>query len=213
MADYNESRSSPMGIYLLRSGLRDGRRDYAVRLRPKRPRSLDTWRSLFLIFSHVRGPKSWFQRMLWQARTRRARSSLTDGTGSMETIALLLASLLFGGMTLYSFGFAAFVFSALPPELSGNVIRQAFPHFYVFVIATSGVAATLLCFLDTIAAVVMGMIAVTTIPARQVLMPAINLASDHGAKKKFKFLHSLSVLITVSQIIGSGYILATFIQE
>ena len=149
--------------------------------------------------------------MLWQARTRRARSSLTDGTGSMETIALLLASLLFGGMTLYSFGFAAFVFSALPPELSGNVIRKAFPHFYVFVIATSGVAATLLCFLDTIAAVVMGMIAVTTIPASQVLMPAINLASDHGAKKKFKILHSLSVLITVSQIIGSGYVLVTFI--
>ena len=139
------------------------------------------------------------------------RSSLIGRTCNMETIALLLTSLLFGGMILYSFGFAAFVFSALPPELSGNVIRQAFPHFYVFVIATSGVAAILLCFLDTIAAVVMGIIMVTTIPARQVLMPAINLASDHGAKKKFKFLHSLSVLITVSQIIGSGYILVTFI--
>ena len=141
------------------------------------------------------------------------RSSLIGRTGDLETIALLLTSLLFGGMTLYSFGFAAFVFSALPPELSGNVIRQAFPLFYVFVIATSGVAATLLCFFDTIAAVIMGIIMVTTIPTRQVLMPAINLASDHGAKNKFKFLHSLSVLITVSQIIGSGYILATFIQE
>ena len=28
----------------------------------------------------------------------------------METIALLVTSLLFGGMTLFSFGFAAFVF-------------------------------------------------------------------------------------------------------
>ena len=51
----------------------------------------------------------------------------------MEFVALLLSSLLFGGMTLYSFGFAAFVFSALPPDLSGNTIRQAFPHFYMIV--------------------------------------------------------------------------------
>ena len=50
----------------------------------------------------------------------------------MESVALLLSSLLFGGMTLYSFGFAAFVFSALPPDLSRNTIRQAFPHFYIF---------------------------------------------------------------------------------
>ena len=110
----------------------------------------------------------------------------------METIALLLVSLLFGGMTLYSFGFAAFVFSALPPELSGNVIRQAFPHFYVFVIATSGVAATLLCFLDAIAAVVMGIIAVTTIPARQVLMPAI---------KRLFVLATLMVAVTAAPCI------------
>ena len=129
----------------------------------------------------------------------------------METIALLMTSLLFGGMTLYSFGFAAFVFSALPIELAGKTIRQAFPHFYIFVIATSGVSGALFYFLDTIAAIVMGIITLTTIPTRQVLMPAINVASDSGAKQKFKTLHSLSVLITLSQIIGSGYILARFL--
>ena len=51
----------------------------------------------------------------------------------MEAIALLINSLLFGGMTLYSFGFAAFVFSTLPPDLSRKTIRLAFPHFYFFV--------------------------------------------------------------------------------
>ena len=91
----------------------------------------------------------------------------------MESTALLLSSLLFGGMTLYSFGFAAFVFSALPPDLSGNTIRQAFPHFYIFVLATSAVSATFLYFLDPVAAAVMVIISVTTIPTRQVLMPAI----------------------------------------
>ena len=129
----------------------------------------------------------------------------------METIALLFCSLLFGGMTLYSFGFAAFVFSALPPELSGQTIRQAFPHFYIFVFLTSVISAVLFYFLDPIAATVMAIIAVVTVPTRQILMPAINLASDHGAKQKFKILHSLSVLITLSQIIGCGYVLARFV--
>ena len=129
----------------------------------------------------------------------------------MEAIALLTSSLLFGGMTLYSFGFAAFVFSALPPDLSGNTIRQAFPHFYIFVLATSAISATLLYFLDPVAAAVMVIISVTTIPTRQILMPAINKASDSGARRRFKILHSLSVLITLSQIIGSGYVLTRFV--
>ena len=129
----------------------------------------------------------------------------------MEFVALLLSSLLFGGMTLYSFGFAAFVFSALPPDLSGNTIRQAFPHFYIFVLATSAISATLLYFLDPVAAAVMVIISVTTIPTRQILMPAINKASDSGARRRFKILHSLSVLITLGQIIGSGYVLTRFV--
>ena len=129
----------------------------------------------------------------------------------MEFVALLLISLLFGGMTLYSFGFAAFIFSALPPDLSGNTIRQAFPHFYIFVLATSAISATLLYFLDPVATAVMVIISVITIPTRQILMPAINKASDSGARQKFKILHSLSVLITLSQIIGSGYVLTRFV--
>ena len=54
----------------------------------------------------------------------------------MLTAALLVTALLFGGMVLYSFGFAAFVFSVLPMETAGPTIRRAFPHFYLFVIAT-----------------------------------------------------------------------------
>jgi hypothetical protein len=35
----------------------------------------------------------------------------------MTSAALLVTALLFGGMTLHSFGFAAFLFSALPAEV------------------------------------------------------------------------------------------------
>ncbi|MEO1492023.1 MAG: DUF4149 domain-containing protein, partial [Pseudomonadota bacterium] len=59
----------------------------------------------------------------------------------METAALLITALLFGGMVLYAFGFAAFLFTALPADIAGPTIRRAFPHFYLFVMAISAVAA------------------------------------------------------------------------
>ena len=37
----------------------------------------------------------------------------------MIEVALLTTALLFGGMVLYSFGFAAFVFNNLPVETAG----------------------------------------------------------------------------------------------
>ncbi|MEO1191359.1 MAG: DUF4149 domain-containing protein [Pseudomonadota bacterium] len=129
----------------------------------------------------------------------------------METAALLVTALLFGGMVLYAFGFAAFVFSALPAELAGPTIRRAFPHFYLFVMAVSGLAALLLISIDPLSAAVLAVILLSTIPTRQILMPAINAASDSGNKRRFKLLHSLSVLVTVGHILGSAFILARFL--
>jgi hypothetical protein len=129
----------------------------------------------------------------------------------METLSLLVTALLFGGMCLYSFGFAAFVFTALPAELAGQTIRQAFPHFYVFVFGAATISAVLVFFRDPYAAAVLGVIALVTVPTRQILMPAINDASDQGKKLLFKLLHSLSVLVTLAQIAATAYVLARFV--
>ena len=129
----------------------------------------------------------------------------------METAALLITALLFGGMVLYAFGFAAFLFTALPADIAGPTIRRAFPHFYLFVMVISAVAALLLIPVDPVAAAVMGAIALTTAPTRQVLMPAINAATDGGLKKRFQILHSVSVLITLAHIVGAAIVLARFV--
>ncbi len=129
----------------------------------------------------------------------------------MSVAALLVVSLLFGGMVLYSFGFAAFVFKALPADTAGALIRRAFPHFYLFVIAVSGFAALLLIPVDTISAVLMALIAVSTIPTRQNLMPAINNARDAGASRRFAALHGASVVITLAHILVAGYVLTRFL--
>ena len=128
----------------------------------------------------------------------------------LESLALLALALLFGGMVLYSFGFAAFVFSALPAEIAGPTIRRAFPHFYVFVMAVAALAALLLAPVDPLAATLMALVAATTLPTRQVLMPAINAATDAGAKRRFAWLHGASVAITLAHIAATGYALTRF---
>ena len=60
----------------------------------------------------------------------------------MLSLAILMTALLFGGMVLYSFGFAAFLFTALPTDVAGPTIRRAFPMFYIFVLSTAAVAVS-----------------------------------------------------------------------
>ena len=126
----------------------------------------------------------------------------------ISTLAVLSTALLFGGMTLYSFGFAAFLFKALPAKTAGEALRRAFPWFYAFVIATSTAAALLWWPQDAIYAAVMAAVAVTTVPVRQLLMPAINRATDAGLRHLFKWLHGLSVAVTVGHIGATGWLLA-----
>lgn len=129
----------------------------------------------------------------------------------MTTLALLTTALLFGGMVLYSFGFAAFLFTALPAETAGPTIRRAFPHFYLFVIAGAALSAALLAPTDLISAAIMAAISLSTIPTRQILMPAINAATDAGNKRRFGMLHGLSVVITLIHIVAAAYVLHRFI--
>ncbi len=118
----------------------------------------------------------------------------------LESLAVLVCALLFGAMVLYSFGFAAFIFTTLPSELAGPTIRRAFPHFYLFVLVTSAIGTLLVWPDSTMNAALLGFIALTTIPNRQLLMPAINRATDSGQKSRFKMLHGLSVLLTLVHI-------------
>jgi hypothetical protein len=125
------------------------------------------------------------------------------------SLAVLSTALLFGGMTLYSFGFAAFLFTALPAKTAGEALRRAFPWFYAFVITTSVAAALLWWPRDAVFAAVMAAVAVTPVPVRQILMPAINRATDAGLRQRFKWLHGLSVVVTLGHIACTGWLLAS----
>jgi len=121
--------------------------------------------------------------------------------------ALLVTAWLFGGMFLFSAGFAAFVYKVLPVAEARFLIRQAFPPFYLFVLGLVAIAIALYWTVDRWSALVLGLIAITTVSARQVLMPAINAATDRGEKRRFAWLHGVSVLLTLSHIIASAMVL------
>lgn len=129
----------------------------------------------------------------------------------LETVSLLTVALLFGGMTLYAFGFAAVLFAALPVDMVRLTLRRAFPHFYLFVIATAAAGAALLWSQNRDSALLLALIALSTVPTRQYLMPAINAATDEGRHKRFKALHGLSVLVTLAHIALSAIVLTRFI--
>ena len=48
----------------------------------------------------------------------------------------------------------------------------------------------------------------TTVAARQILMPAINQATDSGNKKRFIWLHGFYVVLTLGHIITAGVVLS-----
>jgi hypothetical protein len=127
------------------------------------------------------------------------------------SVAVLITALLFGGMTLYSFGFAAFLFTTLPAETAGLALRRAFPFFYLFVIVSALLASAFLWPHDSLSAALMALVAVSAVPTRQALMPAINRATDRGRRQQFKWLHGLSVVITLAHIAAAGFVLVRLV--
>ncbi|KIC49037.1 DUF4149 domain-containing protein [Tateyamaria sp. ANG-S1] len=126
----------------------------------------------------------------------------------MSTVALLLTALLFGGMTLFSFGFAAVLFAVYGPDNARHGIRNTFPHYYLWVIATSAVAGAAAYPTSALAAWLLFAIALSTAYTRQMLMLQINAATDSGNAGRFKMLHGLSVAIQLAQIGMAGWALA-----
>jgi hypothetical protein len=125
----------------------------------------------------------------------------------MPMAAHLLVALLFGGMLFFSAGFAAFLFKHLPPTEARMLIRSVFPPFYLFVIFASGLAVGMYWIFDPFNTALMGGVMLTAVAARQILMPAINQATDLGMKKRFILLHGFSVVVTLGHILVTALVL------
>lgn len=125
----------------------------------------------------------------------------------MDILALLVAAILLGGMTFFSFGFAPVLFKQLPMDQVRPLLRGTFPYYYLAVIGVSALATVTAILVDARAGALMAVILISTIYARQVLMGQINAATDRGDHGMFKRLHGLSVVIQLVQIGLAGWAL------
>lgn len=125
----------------------------------------------------------------------------------MDQLALLSTAILLGGMTFFSFGFAPVLFKQLPIDEVRPLLRGTFPYYYAAVIALAALACGLAAFVSLRAALLLGLITLSTLYARQILMPLINAATDAGHKAHFNRLHSASVVIQLVQLVLCGWAL------
>ena len=123
----------------------------------------------------------------------------------MASITLLLTATLLGGMVFFSFGFAPVLFKQLPMEQVRPLLRGTFPYYYLVVIVLSGVSAAVAVTQSSLVATLLGLICLTTLYARQVLMRQINAATDRGDQRGFHRLHMGSVVLQVVQIGVCGW--------
>ncbi|MEM6413969.1 MAG: DUF4149 domain-containing protein [Pseudomonadota bacterium] len=117
---------------------------------------------------------------------------------------------LFGGMLFFPAVVAPTVFKALEPEPAGVFLRKLFPSYYIFIIASSAIAATAF-FNNRTISIGLLLVAGTTVLVRQLLVPRINawrdqeLSGDASAAAKFKHGHRISVLINIAQLFFVSY--------
>ena len=121
------------------------------------------------------------------------------GTDMLSSAALLVTAILLGGIPLLNLCFAPVLFKQLPMEQVRPLLRGTFPYYYAAVIAVGALATALALPINVTAAVILAVITLSTVYARQILMLQINAAADAENKKAFGRLHGLSVVIQLIQ--------------
>ena len=125
----------------------------------------------------------------------------------LNILTLVLTAVLFGGMTFFSFGVAPVLFKQLPTAQVRPLLRGTFPYYYLVIIILSAVCAAVALKNSGFAAALLSVTCLSTVYARQILMPQINAATDRDDDTAFKRLHGLSVAIQLVQLGLAGWAL------
>jgi hypothetical protein len=110
-------------------------------------------------------------------------------------------------MVFFALTVAPTVFKVLSAEHAGTFLRAFFPVYYLWGLVMALFAAGVAIEVNSVVSVVLLLIALLFVFARQTLMPLINHARDDqlrakpGAARRFKILHVCSVLINGLQIL------------
>lgn len=105
-----------------------------------------------------------------------------------------------GVMLFFSVAVAPTIFKVLPQEWASAYVRKFFPKYYAVLGACTLLAAVLTA--DPTVRWVAGVCAVLFAVSWLVLTPAVNRATDQGKKRLFGWLHGLSILVNMGQLVA-----------
>mgnify|MGYP001273751272 CR=1 FL=1 len=119
----------------------------------------------------------------------------------MENLTFMLSGLAIGIIVFHTAIIAPTVFRTLAVDDAGSFLRTVFPKFFILISCISfiNVSFALVYGLTSIA-VIAGISTVLMVIA-YCLIPMTNRSRDEGKEQRFKLLHSVSVLLTVSVLL------------
>ena len=127
----------------------------------------------------------------------------------IENLIQNLIAISLGTMLFFSFMIAPVIFKVLDANNAGKFVRKIFPHYYLINLIVLSIAVLLLFYISSINLDFYITLVITILFAVSlfVLMPLINKLRDNKEDRKFKYSHTLSVVINFIQIIGLIYLL------
>ena len=125
----------------------------------------------------------------------------------------LVAASILSFMIFFPLVVATSLFKVLEENQSSKFLRIFFPKYYLYGLVLSLVGLTLSTYYENkLSMLIFLLIMVGFLFSRQILMPMVNKAKDLNNEKRFNKLHKLSVFINFLQIIGSIFLLVTYLK-
>ena len=126
----------------------------------------------------------------------------------IENLIQNLIAISLGAMLFFSFVIAPVIFKVLDANNAGKFVRKIFPYYYLINLIILSIAVLLLFYISSINSDFYITLVITILFAFSlfVLMPLINKLKDNKEERKFKYSHTLSVVINFIQIIGLIYL-------
>jgi len=126
----------------------------------------------------------------------------------IENIIQNLIAISLGVMLFFSFVIAPVIFKVLDANNASKFVRKIFPHYYMINLVVLSIAVLLLLYISSINLDFYITLIITILFAFSlfILMPLINKLKDNKEERKFKYTHTLSVIINFIQIIGLIYL-------
>jgi|TARA_B110000027_G_scaffold117313_1_gene128568 hypothetical protein len=126
----------------------------------------------------------------------------------IENLIQNLIAISLGAMLFFSFVIAPVIFKVLDANNASKFVRKIFPHYYLINLVILSVVVLLLLYISSVNLDFYITLIITILFAFSlfVLMPSINKFKDNEEERKFKYSHTLSVILNLIQILGLIYL-------